>query len=59
MSTDQATARYYRGTITMTLPLALLRRMEPYAEKRQRTALIEDAIRRELDRREQQERQPA
>jgi hypothetical protein len=60
MSTDKATpATDYRATITLTLPLPLVRRLEPYARLRQRTALVEAAIEAELARREQQERQPA
>jgi hypothetical protein len=56
MSTDQAASRDdYRANLTLTLPLSLLRRLEPYTAKRQRGAFIQAAVERELERLEQQE----
>ena len=47
--------REVRGLVSMTLPVRLIERMRPYADRHMRSQLIEQAIEHELDRREQAE----
>jgi metal-responsive CopG/Arc/MetJ family transcriptional regulator len=54
MSTEQATQpAEYRVPVHVTLPLSILRRLEPYTAKRQRGAFIQAAVVAALEQREQ------
>jgi metal-responsive CopG/Arc/MetJ family transcriptional regulator len=46
-------AREYRSNVTITLPVRLLERLDPFADRRARSAFIEQAIETALDRAEQ------
>jgi metal-responsive CopG/Arc/MetJ family transcriptional regulator len=48
--------REYRSLVTVSLPVRLVERMEPYTDRRERSLFVEQAIEHELDRREQAER---
>jgi hypothetical protein len=54
MSAEQAApTAEYRATIALTLPLSVLRRLEPYKAERRRGAFIQDAIVAALEQTEQ------
>jgi predicted transcriptional regulator len=61
--TEQAAppAEEYRATVTLTLPVEMVRRLHPFTSRRARSAFIEQAIAAALDKADQdqgQDREP-
>jgi predicted transcriptional regulator len=61
-SEPEATARELRGSLTVTVPVSVLQRLQPLASRRAKSAFVSRAIAAALDQAEQQateDREPA